>query len=676
MKKIDIIIPAYNAHNTLNKTLTSIALQSMVEDIRVILIDDCSDKDYKDIVKNFSDKLDILLIRNEQNKGCGVTRNIGLDNVDAEFIMFVDADDRFYDSNSVEHLYNAINEESNINAVYASFNEIDKENKVFRTANPMHWTWIFSAIFRTSFINKFPIRFADASSGEDCGFNKKIKMLSKMEEVKFIEDICYLWTDDNENRINAKDDFTYFEGRQGFINALNESYEVLEQIEEFSNLPFEYKKLDYLSNLITTYFLSILIDSYNHPSKNRSLLMEPFKIYYNKYAPIFNKSITKEEYELSYDLTYKNCFEFEQPPINPISFEEFLNELGGGYGIFSFKDIKPTLSIIIPIYHCENTIERLLNSILNQGIPKHTYEVIITDDGDSNQIEGILYNYSDNMNIRYCKNNKKPCPANNRNNGLKNARGKWVTFIDQDDVFTTDILPNILNLIREYQVKNVCLTMFKEYDIEKMNFTNKYYDFDIFLHGKFYNKDFLERNHIEFVEDVEAHEDIGFNNQVFAAVLKEGSMNELIYYNLLGYLWIYNKNSLSHRTYSHCYVDEYFEELFETITPIFRYYNIDDTRNFCIYKIMHCIIKAYLYYQHLLFTSKDKNIINKNYILLKNFIQKVKEYTDIIEQDIINYVSNNEKMYEEIKIGCISDTSDFTEQISFSDFINKLSESL
>ena len=53
MTKIDIIIPAYNAHDTLNKTLMSIAIQTY-KDYKVTIVNDCSVNDYKDLVKHYS----------------------------------------------------------------------------------------------------------------------------------------------------------------------------------------------------------------------------------------------------------------------------------------------------------------------------------------------------------------------------------------------------------------------------------------------------------------------------------------------------------------------------------------------------------------------------------------------------------------------------------------------
>ena len=54
---IDIIIPAYNAHNTIKKTLISICMQTVKDKINVYIIDDCSNEDYKEIINIFSTNL-------------------------------------------------------------------------------------------------------------------------------------------------------------------------------------------------------------------------------------------------------------------------------------------------------------------------------------------------------------------------------------------------------------------------------------------------------------------------------------------------------------------------------------------------------------------------------------------------------------------------------------------
>lgn len=50
---IDIIIPAYNAHKTIGKTLCSIMLQSRRDLVNVYIVNDCSSTDYQEFVKKY-----------------------------------------------------------------------------------------------------------------------------------------------------------------------------------------------------------------------------------------------------------------------------------------------------------------------------------------------------------------------------------------------------------------------------------------------------------------------------------------------------------------------------------------------------------------------------------------------------------------------------------------------
>ena len=50
---IDIIIPAYNAHKTIGKTLCSIMLQSRRDLVNVYIVNDCSSTNYQEFVKNY-----------------------------------------------------------------------------------------------------------------------------------------------------------------------------------------------------------------------------------------------------------------------------------------------------------------------------------------------------------------------------------------------------------------------------------------------------------------------------------------------------------------------------------------------------------------------------------------------------------------------------------------------
>lgn len=95
------------------------------------------------------------------------------------------------------------------------------------------------------------------------------------------------------------------------------------------------------------------------------------------------------------------------------------------------------VSVVIPTYNRSKTIKRAIDSVLAQ-----TYlniEIIIVDDCSADNTENIvLENYKDNNRVKYIrlKNNLGACIA--RNIGIKNSKGKYVAFLDSDDVFYKD----------------------------------------------------------------------------------------------------------------------------------------------------------------------------------------------------------------------------------------------
>ena len=102
---VDIIIPVYNASQTLPKTLDSIINQKVSCDYIVTIIDDCSSDDYSNIINEYKDKIKINYKRLDKNGGAGIARNEGLKITSGEYIVFLDSDDLFYDENSLEKLY-------------------------------------------------------------------------------------------------------------------------------------------------------------------------------------------------------------------------------------------------------------------------------------------------------------------------------------------------------------------------------------------------------------------------------------------------------------------------------------------------------------------------------------------------------------------------------------------
>ncbi len=104
-------------------------------------------------------------------------------------------------------------------------------------------------------------------------------------------------------------------------------------------------------------------------------------------------------------------------------------------------------SIITPTYNRAHTIERAINSILKQSY--QNFEMIIIDDGSTDNTFEIVKKYLEDPRIRYIGPNKNGGVNVARNIGLKNISkdSDWITFLDSDDEFLSDALEKMKKTI-------------------------------------------------------------------------------------------------------------------------------------------------------------------------------------------------------------------------------------
>jgi glycosyltransferase involved in cell wall biosynthesis len=91
------------------------------------------------------------------------------------------------------------------------------------------------------------------------------------------------------------------------------------------------------------------------------------------------------------------------------------------------------VSAIIPTYNRARTIERAVNSVLGQSW--QPMEVIVVDDGSTDQTNDILARYGDRIRVIRQKNQG---PSDARNAGIKAAKVEVITFLDSDDAWLLD----------------------------------------------------------------------------------------------------------------------------------------------------------------------------------------------------------------------------------------------
>ena len=232
---IDIIIPLYNTNNKLFKRcLSSIAMQTMIDDISVVIVDDCSSNDYSDILETFNKIIDISYIKLESNVGSGFARKCGYENSNNKYVMYVDSDDSFASVYSVEKMFNAFSKDNTIQLVLAGYME---EYPNLRLGyKGYNITWLFSKMYKREELNKYGIEFTNLRYNEDACYNMKV--FAMFEKIAFIDEPLYNWHNNQEsltrcNRSNVV-------SACNFVDAYIQSYDWKESVkitnEDYSNI--------------------------------------------------------------------------------------------------------------------------------------------------------------------------------------------------------------------------------------------------------------------------------------------------------------------------------------------------------------------------------------------------------------------------------------------------------
>ena len=95
---LNLIIPVYNNYDGLVDTIMSLNVYHSRHKVNIMVINDCStdDKNYKHIINLFKQFYDIKVYKTPYNMGAGNARQYGLDKINDNYVMFIDAGDIIY----------------------------------------------------------------------------------------------------------------------------------------------------------------------------------------------------------------------------------------------------------------------------------------------------------------------------------------------------------------------------------------------------------------------------------------------------------------------------------------------------------------------------------------------------------------------------------------------------
>lgn len=121
------------------------------------------------------------------------------------------------------------------------------------------------------------------------------------------------------------------------------------------------------------------------------------------------------------------------------------------------------VSIIVPVFNAENFIEETIKTVLDQTYTN--WELIFVNDCSTDKTEIILKKYMNDTRFRLINNNKNSGPALSRNYGIKEAKGRFICFLDSDDKWDKEKLEKQLNFMK----KNKCAFSYHSYEFADEN---------------------------------------------------------------------------------------------------------------------------------------------------------------------------------------------------------------
>ena len=205
--KVSIIIPIYNHEKYLRECLDSVVNQTM-NDIEIICVNDGSTDGSLDILKEYANNDNRLKIVDKKNTGLGPSRNVGLDYISGEYVMFLDSDDMLR-NNACEVAYGKIKESNsdilsfgwNVftdtnNLVYKKISKdyklVDKNisfmNKDWEKALNTDHPYSVNKIYKTDFLKNYRFLRNKFFAEE---IDMSYKLFKNCSKITLIDDVLY-----------------------------------------------------------------------------------------------------------------------------------------------------------------------------------------------------------------------------------------------------------------------------------------------------------------------------------------------------------------------------------------------------------------------------------------------------------------------------------------------------
>ena len=218
MAKVSVIIPVYNVEKYIGKCIDSIINQTY-RDIEIICVNDGSTDNSLNILRDYAQKDNRIIIISQENQGAAIARNNGLNNAKGDYICFLDSDD-YVEYTFLETMYKQITLQNsdmclckskyvfNDKLVYCHsdikteilhkpiFSVQDIPDKIFQICSIP----CFTKLYRTEFIKNNGLEFQNLKSSNDVFFNTSTLVLAN--RITYVDEYLVISRREREGSIS------------------------------------------------------------------------------------------------------------------------------------------------------------------------------------------------------------------------------------------------------------------------------------------------------------------------------------------------------------------------------------------------------------------------------------------------------------------------------------------
>ncbi len=463
--KVSVIIPVFNVENYLEDCLESLLNQTM-PDFEVLCMDDGSTDGSIDLLTLYSRLDSRIKVFFGENEGAAVQRNRGIDASVGEYLYFMDSDDMAVDT-LLEKTYSAAIRANadvvafDINALdmqtgklqgqkycfrkanapvgKSVFSVVDAPDRIFQISNPSPWT----KLVRREFVLRKHLRYQNLQNTNDAFFAHMSMALA--DRITLLDEQLYIYRIGMTSNIQSKKE----KEPECAVEAYMAIYHRL--VEERI---FTLCEKSWVAELLAVLCFTLKTVSSRQAYK---------KLYQRLCQPdvVATGYLAHEEDFYPDRYHYNLVKKFLSSPIKFADADERDAKV-----LIPGNCQDPVVSVIIPVYNVEEYLADCLTSIQNQTLKD--IEIICVDDGSTDSSLSILCQAAE-ADPRICvlvQKNSGLSAA--RNTGIQAARGKYLYYLDSDDMLEPDALQFLIDTVEDNDLECILFGGKAIYDSEEL----------------------------------------------------------------------------------------------------------------------------------------------------------------------------------------------------------------